>query len=295
MPNRILKESIRTSDSINKLSWFEEVLFYRLIVSADDYGRFDGRPAVIRGTCFSLKDNLRLEQISKGLNSLASVNMVYTYTVEDKPYLQIVNWDQYQQVRSKKSKYPTSNATCNQMISSDIKCNQMQSDDIKCNQMISDVTVIQSNTIQSESNPNTNPNPNPIYRAKCTDTEAIELQESWFNSFWNAYPKHSDKKKAHDKFMKVCKTQDVFNSIMNGLNSTVVPKAKAEGTQFIPLATTWLNGERWNDEPYMPKQQHSFTRHVIEATDYSDPKYHQQVTITPEELKAIKQKQEEMG
>lgn len=25
MPNRILKESIRTSDSINELSWFEEV------------------------------------------------------------------------------------------------------------------------------------------------------------------------------------------------------------------------------------------------------------------------------
>ena len=45
MPNRILKESIRTSDTIGELSWFEEVLFYRLIVSCDDYGRFDGRTA----------------------------------------------------------------------------------------------------------------------------------------------------------------------------------------------------------------------------------------------------------
>lgn len=56
MPNRILKESIRTSDSINELSWFEEVLFYRLIVSCDDYGRFDGRVAIIKGTCFPLKN-----------------------------------------------------------------------------------------------------------------------------------------------------------------------------------------------------------------------------------------------
>ena len=48
MPNRIIKESIRTSDSINELNWFEEVLFYRLMVSCDDYGRFDGRIAIIR-------------------------------------------------------------------------------------------------------------------------------------------------------------------------------------------------------------------------------------------------------
>ena len=37
MPNRILKESICRSDTIDHLTWFEEVLFYRLIVSCDDY------------------------------------------------------------------------------------------------------------------------------------------------------------------------------------------------------------------------------------------------------------------
>ena len=36
MPNRIIRESICTSDSVDKLSWFEEVLFYRLIVNCDD-------------------------------------------------------------------------------------------------------------------------------------------------------------------------------------------------------------------------------------------------------------------
>ena len=32
MPNRIIKESICRSEEIDSLSWFEEVLFYRLIV-----------------------------------------------------------------------------------------------------------------------------------------------------------------------------------------------------------------------------------------------------------------------
>ena len=58
MPNRILKESVCTSDSVNKLSWFEEVLFYRLIVNCDDYGRFDGRVSIIKNRLFPLKENL---------------------------------------------------------------------------------------------------------------------------------------------------------------------------------------------------------------------------------------------
>ena len=68
MPNRIIKESIRTSDSINDLSWFEECLFYRLIVSCDDYGRFDGRPAIIKGSCFPLKDGVTTNNIEKALS-----------------------------------------------------------------------------------------------------------------------------------------------------------------------------------------------------------------------------------
>ena len=37
---------------------------------------------------------------------------------------------------------------------------------------------------------------------------------------------------------------------MDGMKKTVIAKANAEGTQYIPMASTWLNGERWNDEPY---------------------------------------------
>ena len=55
MPNRILKESICTSDTIDQLSWFEEVFFYRLIVNCDDYGRMDARPAILKARLFPLK------------------------------------------------------------------------------------------------------------------------------------------------------------------------------------------------------------------------------------------------
>lgn len=106
MPNRILKESLTRSESINELSWFAEVLFYRLIVVADDFGRFDGRAAVIKGTCFPLR-NIRVSQIEKGLNELASVSMIFTYTVEARSFLQIANWSKFQTTRAMKSKWPS--------------------------------------------------------------------------------------------------------------------------------------------------------------------------------------------
>ena len=47
MSNRILKESIRMSEEIDALTWFEETFFYRLIVTVDDYGVFPADPVLL--------------------------------------------------------------------------------------------------------------------------------------------------------------------------------------------------------------------------------------------------------
>ena len=141
MPNRIIKESVCTSDSIDQLSWFEEVLFYRLMVSCDDYGRFDGRVAVIKNRLFPLKENLTSDEVSHALDTLASVDLVRRYTVEGKPYLYLPTWEHHQTIRAKKSKYPE-------------PVEEIQTSEIICKQMNADVHVIQSNPIQSESNTN---------------------------------------------------------------------------------------------------------------------------------------------
>lgn len=146
MPNRIIKESICSSDSIDELSWFEEVLFYRLIVSCDDYGRFDGRVKIIKNRLFPLKENITAKAITDGINKLASIGLVCVYTVNGKPILCLPTWNDHQNVRAKKSKYPSPEEanTTHEFI---------------CNQMNSDVPVIQSN-------PNPNPNPNTEGRAR---------------------------------------------------------------------------------------------------------------------------------
>lgn len=132
MPNRILKDSVCTSENIDVLSAEEEVFWYRLIVQCDDYGRMDARPAILRARCYPLRlDTVGEQDISTWLASLQRAGLIRIYTVNDKPYLQIATWDKHQQVRAKRSKYPP-------MISDDINCNQVQAD----------APVIQSNPIQ---------------------------------------------------------------------------------------------------------------------------------------------------
>ena len=79
-----------------------------------------------------------------------------------------------------------------------------------------------------------------------TDTdipnENFQIQ---FEQFWNLYPKKEGKKKAQDAFSKVLKKTS-FEILIEGLQKYVRnPSRKLE---FTLLATTWLNGERWNDE-----------------------------------------------
>lgn len=140
MPNRILKESICASENIDQLTAFQETFFYRLMVNCDDYGRMDARVKILAARLFPLRE-IRTNQVEDALRALTSAELVILYEVDGKPFLQMKTWDKHQQVRAKKSKYPSPNdGNCNQMISNDNKCLR--------------------NPIQSESNPNPNPKEN---------------------------------------------------------------------------------------------------------------------------------------
>ena len=104
---RILKKSICQSEEIDQLSWFEEVLFYRLIVNCDDFGIFDGRTKIIKSSLFPLKENITLKQIESAIMRLATVGLVRAYEVQGRPFLQLPTWSLHQRVRNSRHIYPT--------------------------------------------------------------------------------------------------------------------------------------------------------------------------------------------
>lgn len=83
-------------------------------------------------------------------------------------------------------------------------------------------------------------NTSNIYSAKFDKNDA-------FKRFWSVYPRHTNKKKAFDVFAKKCTDETVLQKML----SAVVDYKETEQWQnerFIPHASTWLNGERWEDE-----------------------------------------------
>jgi len=107
MPNRIIRESITTSESIDCLTAEEERFFCRLITYVDDFGRGDGRAKILLARNFPLKlDQIKVIDIEKWMDSLERTNHIRRYIVDDNPYFYFVNWEKHQTVRNKRSKFP---------------------------------------------------------------------------------------------------------------------------------------------------------------------------------------------
>ena len=106
MPDRIIKESIKRSKTLDELSPFEEVCFYRLLVSVDDYGRFYRDPQILRSELFPRKGDLTVDAIDNAFKAIERVALIKSYTVEDEQYLQVTTWGKHQRIRANKSKYP---------------------------------------------------------------------------------------------------------------------------------------------------------------------------------------------
>jgi len=126
LPNRIIKESICTSPEIVKMTWQQEVFWYRLLVQCDDYGCMDARPELLRARCFPLQlERVSAKDISGFMKVMVDTGLIEVYVVEDVPYLHVAKWEKHQQQRAKRRKYPAPDGN---MIASDINGNPMQSD-----------------------------------------------------------------------------------------------------------------------------------------------------------------------
>ena len=134
MPNRFLKESICTSENIDRLTDFQEIFFYRLIVNCDDFGRFDARPKLLASRLFPLRE-VSTDEVNEALAALQRADLITLYAVDNHPYLFMNSWEKHQQKRSDKSRYPEPPVNgCDQMITDDNGCYQMISDDNNCDQ-----------------------------------------------------------------------------------------------------------------------------------------------------------------
>lgn len=106
MSNRVLKDSIRTSRSVNSLTDFQFRVWVYLITYADDFGRGSADPELLKGIVFTRRKGMTEQQISKALDDLANMGMINIYAVDGESFFCFPNWSKHQRIQKKVSKFP---------------------------------------------------------------------------------------------------------------------------------------------------------------------------------------------
>ena len=104
--SRSINSAIRISQSFAKLTHRQRDLWHGIIAVADDQGRLPGLPAAIRSMVWPL-DNISIEEVESDIQGIEEVGMIFRYEIDDKSYMQIVNWWKYQKMQwAGESNYP---------------------------------------------------------------------------------------------------------------------------------------------------------------------------------------------
>jgi hypothetical protein len=103
MPVRLVRPWT-DSEKVDSLGDAAEVFFLRLIMCADDYGRFTADPRLLKAALYPLRD-IRVADLSRLLQKCEHSGLIAVYNGADgKPYAAIKNFGQ--RMRAKTSKYP---------------------------------------------------------------------------------------------------------------------------------------------------------------------------------------------
>ena len=236
MPNRGLKESILTSDSLDRLSAEAERLFYRLLVVVDDYGWTYGDLRLLLAACFPLQASVfTCEQMRAWATELLEQKIIELYEYQGREYLRFIEWQKHNTPRAAKSKY--------QIHGNQQSARRLTTFASKCTQMHADALVLETRDSRLE----TRDKP-PLSPPTAT---AHAAASALFADFWAIYPNKVAKAQAQTTFKKL--TPELQQAAVDGIGPWLAEREsrrKAGGfVPELPNPSTWLNGHRWEDKP----------------------------------------------
>lgn len=211
----MISKSISTSTKLAEISTFAALLFTWMIPHCDDFGRIDGSAKIVKGIVVPLRDE-SVDQVEDAITALVGCGLIERYEVAGRKYIAISKWEEHQTLRSDRplrAEHPGKNE------------------------------VYHGDTTGKHGGKNS--------RSKLSEVKLSEVKRiaTDFEIFWNLYPNKKAKKKALDKWAKIAPDVDLVKKIITAVTTQAGSEQwiKDDG-RFIPHPTTWLNGERWNDE-----------------------------------------------
>ena len=137
-------------------------------------------------------------------------------------------------------------------------------------------------TNHKNANNNKNNNKNNTKNKNENDNEErvsrdTRKNDEGFARFWSAYPRKQDKVKARKAFNELKPDDTLLDTMLSAIErQKQSPQWTRDGGQFIPLAATWLHGQRWEDEGIecgkperesgsFPRQDYTFLEEFVNA------------------------------
>jgi hypothetical protein len=110
---RMIDPSIWGSEDFSKLSYLARLIFIGMFSNADDEGRGKAKAAYLKSIICPYDENLRVADVDKALDEIASYMSVTFYTSNGNEYYDLYNWGKWQKVdRPQPSKIPPFDDAC---------------------------------------------------------------------------------------------------------------------------------------------------------------------------------------
>jgi hypothetical protein len=92
-----------------------------------------------------------------------------------------------------------------------------------------------------------------------------KVDEQAFNAFWQAYPNKKAKPAALKAFTKLKPNAELLAEMLKAITAQKQsPQWQKDNGQYIPMPSTWLNQERWDDEVSITAESESVNWAVSE-------------------------------
>ncbi len=105
--------------------------------------------------------------------------------------------------------------------------------------------------------PNINTDNKKAFKSYCSsDDEPQDEPTNLFEEFWKHYPR-KQKKKETERIWKRKKYDRIAPLLLKDIQERLKTEWKSKEIEYVPLPSTYLNGERWTDEIITPVQKTS--------------------------------------
>lgn len=258
---RSIKPSFFDNEILGDLPPLTRLLFIGLWGIADREGRLEDRPKRIKKELLGY-DDVSTDEVSGMLQSLHDTGFIIRYAMQDKDYIQVINFGKHQNphVKEKASEIPPPPEEPTYRVYGEDYEEEDEEDGEPDTSTIQAPYKHQTSTgqappITGNLSPSTGNLPPGQTQACATEEpedepkEAETTSQKRFDLFWAAYPKKVGKKAAQKAWKNAKVNTDLFDKIMAAVGKArTTTQWLREGGRYIPNPSTWLNEGRWDDE-----------------------------------------------